>query len=67
MITSQGFGLIAELIAVPTLVGRRHGGACDTGRGRDDNHQLIYLGSKFVSHDHSAIWLVCSMSTVRLF
>jgi hypothetical protein len=33
------------------LAGRRHGGACDTCRGRDDNYQLVYLGSKFVSRD----------------
>jgi hypothetical protein len=75
MITSQGFGLIAELIArsvadrcayglhhsaVPTLVGRRHGGTCDTYRSRDDNHQLICLSSKLVGHDP-----FCGMSALH--
>lgn len=68
MITSQGFGLIAELIAAALLIAALTGliirrsqpwlaGATVAlvilNLGRDDNHQLIYLGSKFAGRDPS--------------
>jgi hypothetical protein len=59
MITSQGYGLIAELIAAALLIaaltglfqavaGRGHDGIRDTHSGRDDSHRFIDLGPEFL-------------------